>query len=97
MDLIKVEMEVPKEAKEMVDAVMSLIGHFVDKKPLAEITLLLPVIMVAVDGYDKIAAEMKSENRDELAGYLVQKTLELFPPKAEEPVVEQPVAEQPIA
>ena len=33
MELIKVEMEVPKECKEIVDVVEGLIGHFMEKKP----------------------------------------------------------------
>lgn len=90
IDTVKVEYDVPKEGKEMVDAVHALVKHFLDKKPIAEITLLLPLVMAAVDGYDKIGAEVDSEQRDELAAYLIQKMLVLFPPKADAPSGEQP-------
>lgn len=90
MDKIKYEMEVPKEGKEMVDAVMGLVKHFLDKKPIAEIAGHLPAVMQAVDGYEKIAGEIAGEGRDELAGYLVHKSLELFPAGKKEEAGEQP-------
>jgi len=85
MDLVKYEMEIPKESKEIVDAMMGLVQHFMDKRPLEEITLLLPSMMAAFDGYSEVKEEMKSENRDELAGYLIHKALPaLMPVKKEE-------------
>jgi len=86
MDLVKYEMEVPKESKEIVDSVVALVDHFMQKKPLAEISLLLPGIMTAFDGYDKVKEEIASNNRDELVAYLINKLLPIIlPVKANEP------------
>lgn len=69
------EMQIPKEGKEIIDALEGLVKHFVAKKPIAEAALLLPAVMTAVDGYDKVGEELKSDGQDELAGYLVHKLL----------------------
>jgi len=73
METVKYCMEVPKESKEMVDAVAAIMAHFVSGKSIAEAALLLPTVMDAVNGYDKVPGEMKSQYNDEAAGYLVHK------------------------
>ena len=73
---------VPKESKEMVDALVSLVAHFKYGGDLAGATLLLPGLLSAVEGVGKIAEEVKSEQNDELVGYTVQKVMALLKPKA---------------
>lgn len=76
MDTINVTLGVPKEGKEIVDALSAILAHFMAKRPLAEIAGHLPAIMVAVDGYQKLGEEIGSDANDELAGYLVCKMFE---------------------
>ena len=75
VETVNVSLAVPKESKEVVDALAGIVEHFKAGKPIAEAAALLPQVMVAVDGYDKIAAEVGSEYNDELAGYLVKRVL----------------------
>jgi len=75
MESVKVEIEVPKEGKEVVDAVSAVIAHFMGGKSLAEAAALLPVVMQAVDGYDKVSEGLKGDGSDDLAGYAVYKVL----------------------
>jgi len=75
MDKVKYEMEIPKEGKEIIDAVAEIVAHFKQGKPLADAALLLPAVLQAVDGWDKLGDEVKSDGKDELAGYLVHKVL----------------------
>ena len=86
MDIIKYELEVPKECKEVIDALEQIAQHFMEKKPIAEIGALLPGMMVAFEGYDKLKEEISSEYRDELLGYLTHKLGAMFLPKLEAPV-----------
>jgi len=78
MEKVPYELQVPKEAKEVIDAVIALTMHFVNKKPVEEITLLLPEIVKAVDGADKVWDEVKSEGKDELALYMLHKVYAIF-------------------
>ena len=84
MDLVKYEMDVPKESKEVVDALIGMVEHFMNKKPLEEITLLLPSLMAAFDGYSQVDDEFKSNHRDELVAYLIHKILPVVIPYEEE-------------
>lgn len=74
--------EVPKEGKELIDAVASLISHFVNKKSLAEAGALLPELLKAVDGFGLVAEEIKSQYKDELAAYSLEKIWESLEVKA---------------
>lgn len=78
MDLIKYEMEVPKESKEIIDALEKIGQHFIDKKSIAEIAALLPAMMTAFDGYEKVKEEVSGSYRDELLGYMMHKLGGLF-------------------
>jgi len=75
VETVNVSIAVPKEGKEIIDAVAGIVAHFKGGKPLAEAVALLPAVMQAVDGYDKVGEEFKSEQSDELAGYAVHKLL----------------------
>lgn len=79
---VKVEMEVPKELKEIVDAMNGILAHFVQKKPIAEIAAQLPAVMTAVEGWDKVAEEVISDGKDEAAAYLVHKIMGTLLPSA---------------
>lgn len=80
VEKIEYTMELPKETKEIADAVILITQHFMEKKPIAEITALIPSVIAAVDGFDKVDDELKSEYRDELAGYLVHKLMHVLLP-----------------
>jgi len=82
MTTIDVTNKVPKEGKEMVDAIVTLINNAKAKKPIQVIVLEeLPALMTAVEGYDKIGEEVK-QGSPELAAYAVQQILSAFLPKA---------------
>lgn len=73
MATVQVVMEVPKESKEVVDAIVLLVKDIKAKKPIGEIAGdALPKVIQAAEGFDQVGGEIKSEGRDELAGYLVQ-------------------------
>jgi len=67
-------MNVPKESKEIVDAVVAIIVG-VKSSGLMGATAALPLLIPAVDGYEKLGDEMKSDGADEIAGYLVHKVM----------------------
>jgi len=78
MTTIKYEMQVPKEGKEIVDALTGIIEKVVAKAPLAEYVELFGELSRAVDGVEKVGEEIKSEFRDELAGYMTHKIMGSF-------------------
>lgn len=82
MELVSVSMEVPKEAKEVVDAMSALISHFVAKKSLAEAAALLPALLKAAEGVGNVAEEVKSQYKEELSSYLLKSLWEAFEVKA---------------
>jgi hypothetical protein len=71
MELVDYSMKVPKESKEVVDALVGIVKHFKQKKPLAEAVVLLPAVLEAVEGVSGLGEEMKSAYNDEAAGYLL--------------------------
>lgn len=78
MDKVEYSLQVPKEAKEVIDAVIGLTMHFVNKKPVEEIAALLPEIVRAVEGADKVWDEVRSEGKDELALYMLHRIYGIF-------------------
>ena len=73
LETVDYTMKVPKEGKEVVDASAAIVKHFINGGNVATAALLLPAVMKAVDGVSGVGAEMKSEYKDELAGYTVHK------------------------
>lgn len=73
--LRKREIEEPKELAEVFDfieAVLSVIkGEGSSAEKIARATAELPKLVAAVDGYDKIKAELKSEQVHEASGAFV--------------------------
>jgi hypothetical protein len=71
METVKYEMAVPKEGKELVDAVMVLLKHFKGGGDVSSAMVHLGLVATAVEGAAGVVDELKSEYNDELAGYLV--------------------------
>lgn len=81
METVKVELECPKDLKEMIDLVAALTEHFVEKKPMTSLIELTDEVKAAVDGWSNISAEMKSQYLDEAVGYLVHRLMSAFQAK----------------
>jgi len=76
MQTVQVTREIPKESKEVVDAITALIADIKAKKSIAEISGdMLPKVVAAVDGFDQLDDEVKSDKKPELSGYLVEQTM----------------------
>ena len=77
MEKVMVQMEVPKESKEVVDFLAAVVDHFKKGKPLAELAAIIPAAITAADGWDKIKDELSKDaaSRDELGAYLSWKVL----------------------
>lgn len=84
---IAVQLDVPKESKELVDLAKAVIVHVKEKRPLSELGLLVPAGLMAAEGSDKVDDEFKSAQRSALAGYLVKELLDVLVPY-KEPVAE---------
>ena len=75
VETVNYTMEVPKESKELMDALSAIIGHFKSGKSVTEAAALLPDVLQAVDGIDKLDDEAKTEHLDEAVGYGVHKIM----------------------
>lgn len=72
MELVKVEVEVPKEMKEVADFIVGLVQDIKEKKSVTAIAAEnLPALMGAVQGFESLSAESKSEQAYALYGLLV--------------------------
>ena len=84
MKFEKVELNVPKESKEIVDAVDAILEDILAKKSVAEIAAEnLTGLFEAVSGFDQLDDEFKAQGRDDLAAYLVQKVMNRLLPVQE--------------
>lgn len=84
---INYTMQVPKELKEVVDLLDAILENIMAKKSVAEYGNILDELMAAVEGIGGVSEEIKSEFRDEAAGYLVHKLLgRLLPAPVPAPV-----------
>ena len=86
MDVVKVELDVPKDAKEVVDALAAIAEHFKAGKSIAEAAALFPVVMAAVDGSQNVMGGLSPGHRDDLAAYLVKKIFGVLESPAPVPV-----------
>ena len=68
METVNVTMEVPKEGKEIVDALDALLEKILNKEPLSSYAELFDEIYAAVDGVSGVKEEMQSQYRDEGGG-----------------------------
>lgn len=74
-------LEVPKECKEIADAVVDILQDALDKKGIGEIAAEnIAGIMVAAEGYDKVTDEAKSKYRSDLAAYVSKKLMDTLIP-----------------
>ena len=90
MKSVNVTMSVPKEGKELIDLLDSVLEKVMNKEPLANYATLFGEVSQAVDGIGSLKEELKSQGRDELAGYLVQTLLgRLLSPEEEAPAEPQ--------
>jgi len=71
MELVKYELELPKESKEVIDLLAALVE--VLRSEDRNYGAILPKLMVALDGVGKIGEELKGNYKDELAAYLLHK------------------------
>ncbi len=78
MEMVSVTNEVPKDAKEVVDVVVKVADHFMQKKPWAELMGQLPALMGAVDGWENAVEATKGKSMGETVGYMVGEIAELF-------------------
>lgn len=84
METVKYEMEVPKEAKEVIDLADAVIEKIMAKSDVSDYLTLIGELSSAIDGIEGVVDEMKGQYRDEAAGYLVHKLLgRLLPVKSE--------------
>ena len=72
---VPVTLNVPQESKEVVDAMGALFDG-IRNGGLAGATTALDDLVGAVEGYDKIPAEIMSEYSDDLAAYFVKEVAE---------------------
>lgn len=73
MELVKVEIEVPKESKEVIDLLVAIVAKVKAKAPIAEYTELFDELFVAVEGVQHLPAEAKSEHLGGLIAYSGEK------------------------
>ena len=76
IETVDYTMKVPKESKEIVDAQSGLLQHFVTGGSVEGAVAFLKPVMDAVEGYQKVAKELKSKYNDEAVAYLVHKNWE---------------------
>jgi hypothetical protein len=84
VETLPVQLDVPKEGKEVVDFVFAVTQFFLDKRPLEELVTLVGPMLTAIDGWENLSDEVKSAYRADLSAYLTKKGLDTLLP------VEQP-------
>ncbi len=75
MELVKVEIAVPKETKEAIDVAAKVVKLIVEKK-FPELLTLVGELAQAVQGSQEIPAEISSEHKAALAAYAAKKIVE---------------------
>ena len=75
VDVVEMKIEVPKEIKELEDAVVALVMHFKKGGSVADAALLLPMFMQGIAGMDKMGAEWAGKKK-EIILYSVMKIAE---------------------
>ena len=75
MEKVSVTLEVPKESKEVVDFLDKVLEKVMSGASLDSYATLIAEVLPAIDGINKVLDEVKSDGRDEIAGYLVHKIM----------------------
>lgn len=71
MELVKVEVEVPKEMLDVKNFLVGLVKDIKAKKSIVEISAgSLPALMTAFDGFDKLSEEAKAAQSYDLYALL---------------------------
>lgn len=84
MEKVSYTMEIPKESKEVIDLLEGVAKKIKEGSDVQDYLSLIGELSAALDGVDKLPAEVQSEGRDEIAAYLVHKVLPVLAPvKAE--------------
>lgn len=78
MELVKHEIQVPKESKEVIDLLSAIADHVIAKKPFAELANLIDEAYIALQGVDQVPAEVKSASKGAIIAYLVEKIGQKF-------------------
>ena len=85
MDMMKIEMDVPRDFVEIVVLVDGVIEKAMAKAPAAEYVTLIGKLSSAIDGAQNVGPAVSGQYRDECAAYLVKTLMErLAPGKAPE-------------
>lgn len=72
MELVDVTIKVPKESKEVIDVVGSIVKEFLSGKKLPLILMEnSDEIIRAISGIQKLPVELISQNQSEIMAYLV--------------------------
>lgn len=84
MQLVKKEIEVPKELLEAGTLVVELLKDIVAKKDITAITgENLPLLMSALEGLGQMKEELESEHVYDLVAFLVADLIKVFKKKPE--------------
>ena len=73
MELIKHELNVPKETKEVIDLLEQIYVQVQDGVQITDLAEIFDELSVAVKGIDQVDDEMKSANRADALAYLALK------------------------
>lgn len=83
VQIVKYEMDVPKEFKDVVDLMDGLLEKVMAKEKLTSFIELYDELKEAVDNIGGIKEEAKSQFRDEAVAYLVHKMMSRLMPVKE--------------
>jgi len=75
---VPVTMNVPKESKEVIDLLKAIAQNAKEGKKALEYADLIDELAVALNGVDKIPAELKSEHKEDVVAYLVKEVGGVF-------------------
>ena len=79
METVNVTIEVPKESKEVIDLVLNLVEDIRAKKDISVIVAEnIPSLSSAIEGFDKLGEEVKSDKVGELAAYTVDRITDVL-------------------
>lgn len=82
MEVVKKEIEVPKELNEVCVFVVELLKDIVAKKDIAAISAEnLPNLMAAVNGFEAMKEELKDDKVFDLAALMVADIVKVFKKK----------------
>lgn len=91
IELVKQELSIPKELHDIKVAIVELIKDIKDKKEMGLIVgENLPLIMSAIQGYEKLGEELKSEFAPNAAAVLAAEIAAVLLAKKEEQPLAQP-------